>query len=217
MNQPIKRATFILMTGALLLASCAPAPVAPTLDPAEVQQQIQESVALTVAAQSVQTEQAQALIPESTNTPLPTQTEAGVLPTETPLPPTATPFVIVPATITPGAGGSAATAVVREYNCSVISQSPADNSYWKPNKDFDIRWTIVNTGTKAWPAGLDLKYFSGPSMATPTRVELPAMKPGDQFEVILDAVTPAKEGYHIMTWTIDGQFCYLYIAINVYK
>ena len=207
---------FILMAGILLLAACAPAPV-PTQDPAEIQQQIQEAVALTVAAQSAQTEQAQALLPDPTNTPLPTQTEVGVLPSPTDVPPTATPFVVVPPTTAPGTTSGAAAPVARDYACTVVNQSPLDNSYWKPNKDFDIVWIITNTGTKAWSAGLDLKYFSGPSMATPTRIELPALAPGDKYKVVLDAVTPSKEGYHIMTWTVEGQICYLYIAINVYK
>ncbi|NWG32805.1 MAG: hypothetical protein HXY42_00050 [Chloroflexi bacterium] len=212
----MKKNMITLTAVMLILAACAPAP-APTVDPAEVQRQVKEAVALTVAAQSAQTEQALALIPPPTNTPLPTQTEA-VPPSPTPELPTATPFVIVPSTQTPSVGGNTSSApVVRDYACEVINQSPADYTYWKPNKAFDLKWTIVNTGTKAWPAGLDLKYFSGPSMATPTRVELPAMKPGDQFEVILDAVTPSTVGYHVMTWTIDGQICFPFLAINVYK
>jgi hypothetical protein len=216
MNQSIKRMLFIFMAGMILLAACAPAPAAPTQDPAEVQKQIQDAVALTVSAQNAQTEQAQALIPEPTNTPLPTQTEAAA---PTPLLPTATPFVVVPPTSTSapaggGGGGSVAPAPL-EYDCTSRDRTPYDNTVFVPNKQFEIRWTIVNTGTKSWPAGMDIKYYSGPQMSTTTLLELPAMDPGDTYQVVIDAVTPTKRGFHVMTWVVEGQLCFPYVAINV--
>lgn len=87
-----KHVLFIIMAGIILLSACAPAPV-PTQDPAEIQQQIQDAVALTVAAQEA--EAAQAVVAEPTNTPLPTQTEVGPS-SPTPIIPTATPFTVVP-------------------------------------------------------------------------------------------------------------------------
>jgi len=217
MNQTIKRVSAFLLAGILLLAACAPAPAAPTQDPAEVQDQIQEAVALTVAAQDALTEQAQASIPDPTNTPLPTQTEAALLPSPTPVLPTATPFVVVPPTFTPvPAGGGGVVAPIRlEYDCTSRDRRPFDNTLFKPNKEFDIRWTIVNTGTKPWPAGKDVKYFSGPKMSPTTVVELPAMAPGDTHVVILDAFAPAARGFHVMTYVVEGALCYPYVAINV--
>jgi len=213
MNPSIKRISFLLMAGMILLAACAPAPAAPTQDPAEIQQQIQEAVALTVAAQNALTEQAQALIPEPTNTPLPTQTEAA---SPTPLLPTATPFVVVPPTSTsvPVSGGGGAPAKL-EYDCTSRDRRPFDNTVFKGNNEFDIRWTIVNTGTKSWPPGKDVKYYSGPKMSPTLIVELPAMDPGDSFEVILDAVAPTERGFHVMTYVVEGQLCFPYVAINV--
>lgn len=222
MNQTTKRVLFFLLAGSLLLAACAPAPAPATQDPAELQQQIQESVALTVAAQNAQTEQAQALIPEPTNTPLPTQTEVAILPTETALPlPTATPFVVVAPTLAPtlipntGSGGSGSVPVARDYACSITNQSPADNSTWKRNKDFDITWTLTNTGTKTWRKGLDLVFQSGTNFATTTFVELPAVAPGEKYKVVLDAVTPSKNGNYVMVWKLEGGFCLPAIAIKV--
>lgn len=214
--KPTTTKTLFSVTAVIfLLAACAPA-AAPTQDPAEVQKQIQESVALTVAAQSAATNEAQALIQPS-NTPLPTQTEA-VPPTPTLLLPTATPFEIVPPTLAPSSGGGGGSTVVKaDYACDAINRKPYDNQYFKPNAHFDIKWTIVNTGTKAWPAGYDLKYFSGPEMSTTNRIELPAMAPGDQFNVDLDGVAPSKQGFAVMTWTIDGQICFPYVAIIVEK
>lgn len=214
MNHPNKRMLFLLMAGILLLAACGPAP-APTQDPAEIQQQVQEAVALTVAAQAADAEQ-QALA-EPTNTPLPTQTEAGPA-TPTSILPTATPFVVVPPTIAPNTGGNGGGVVAPaklDYDCTSRDRRPYDNTYFKSNKEFDIKWTIVNTGTKSWPAGKDVKYFSGTQMSTTTFVELPAMAPGDTYEVILDAVAPKKQGFYVMTWTVEGQLCYPYVAIIV--
>ena len=214
MNQTNKRVLFIFMAGIILLAACVPAP-APTQDPAEVQQQIVDSVALTVAAQEAEAEEAQAVVAEPTNPPLPTQTEA-VPASPTPVAPTATPFTVVPPTLAPSSGGNGSVAVIPlEYDCISQEQRPYDNTYFKSNKEFDIRWTIVNTGTKPWPAGFDVKYFSGPQMSSTLLVELPAMEPGDTYEVILDAFAPQKEGFHVMTYIVEGQLCFPYVAINV--
>jgi hypothetical protein len=198
----------------LLLSACAPtAAPAATQDPALVQQLIEQSVELTVAAQNIQTLEAQALIPAATNTPLPTQTEAAsVLPT-------ATPFVIVPPTNTAvpvsGGGGGSLPVVKPDYDCTVTAQLPLDNAVYKPNKDFDINWTIVNTGAKTMQAGLDLKYLSGPLMTNVEFVELPALKPGESYKIILDAKSPKKEGLQVMTWVVEGKLCFPHIAIEV--
>lgn len=216
MYQSTKRAIFILMAGILLLAACAPAAPAPTQDPAEVEQQIQEAVVLTVAAQNAQQTQAAAALP--TNTPLPTQTEAGEA-TPTPLIPTATPFVVVPPTTAPstggGGGGGGGTTTKPEYSCDVIGQRPYDDTYFKPGDSFDVKWTIVNTGTKTWPAGKDLKYSNGPKMTASSVFELPEMKPGDQYSVNFDAVAPNEEGYQVMVWVLEGPVCYPYVRIIV--
>lgn len=205
-----KHVLFIIMAGIILLSACAPAPV-PTQDPAEIQQQIQDAVALTVAAQEA--EAAQAVVAEPTNTPLPTQTEVGPS-SPTPIIPTATPFTVVPPALAPSGGGSV-TVTPLDYDCTSRDQLPYDNTYFKSNKEFDIKWTIVNTGTKPWAAGKDVKYFSGPQMSTTTFAELPAMDPGDTYVVILDAFAPAIEGFHVMTWVVEGELCYPYVAIIV--
>jgi hypothetical protein len=216
-HQSTKRILFSVIAVIFLLTACAPAAPAATQDPALVQQLIEQSVALTVAAQSAQTQEAQALVADPTNTPLPTQTESAP---PAPSLPTATPFVIVPPTLAPvTGGGGGGTTVKPDFACDVIRQRPYDNTIFKPNDAFDLKWTIVNTGTRTWKAGLDLKYFSGPEM-TPANagpIQLPEMKPGDQFAVNLDAHAPDTEGFHVMTWTIEGQICYPYIAIYVEK
>jgi hypothetical protein len=208
----------ILMTAAawiVLLSACQP--TAPTQDASDLENQVATSVALTVAAQNAQTLAAIPPTVEATNTTLPTQTEAGV-PSPTPLAtltalPTATAFVI-PATSVSGGGGGTTRP---EYACDTIRRRPFDNTSFRPGDTFDIKWTIVNIGTRTMVAGLDLKYNSGTQMTSRTRVELPELKPGDQFAVDFDAVAPNREGTYIMTFLVEGQLCFPYVAIIVEK
>lgn len=222
MYPSIKRIPFLLLAVVIVLAACAPAPTAaPTQDPAIIQQLIEQSVALTLAAQNAQATEQQALIVPS-NTPLPTQTEA-VPDTPVPVLPTATPFVIVPPTNTVvvssggGGGGGGNPAVQPDYACSVIARSPADYTVFKPGEDFDIKWTIVNTGKKNIRDGADVKYSSGEDFALKNFVELPLLKPGEKHQVILDAEAPSKLGRYVMVWVVEGQLCFPYVAIEVKK
>lgn len=215
MNLSTKRILFSTVAIISLLAACAPA-AAPTADPAEIQNLIAESVALTVAAQNAQATVQQALIIPS-NTPLPTQTDVAAA-SPTPLVPTATPFVIVPPTSTvASSSGGGGTTGKPDFACDVIHQRPFDDTTFKPNDTFDVKWTIVNTGTKTWRAGLDLKYLSGPKMTATANIELPQMKPGDQFDVVLDATAPKDNGMQVMVWVLEGPICYPYVRIIVEK
>jgi hypothetical protein len=83
--------------------------------------------------------------------------------------------------------------------------------------EFDIKWTIVNTGTKTMRAGLDVKYNSGTKLTSTTFVELPELEPGEEATVDFDAVAPEKEGTYIMTFLVEGGLCYPYTAIIVEK
>lgn len=215
MIQTKKRLLFSALTVMVLLSACLPAPQ-PTQDPADVAKQVATAVALTVAAAQAQTEAAQ---PVPTNTTLPTQTDSAP-PSPTPIIPSATPFVIVPPTSTrpPSGGGGGAPAPKPALDCTPVNNKPRDNTVFKKGEEFDIRWTIVNTGTKTIPAKLDVKYFSGPKLmkvAADTFRELPEIKPGKSAVIIIDAVAPVEKGFHVMTWVVEGNLCYPYIAIIV--
>lgn len=208
-----------VMAVMVLLAACQP-PAAPTQSASDLENEVATIVALTVAAQNAQTQAAVSPTLEATNTTLPTQTEEGV-PSPTPLAtsttlPTAT-AIVIPATSVSGGGGGGGTTTQREFSCDTIRRRPFDNTSFRPGAKFDIKWTIVNTGTKTMVAGLDLKYNSGEQMTNRTRVELPELKPKAQFAVDFDAVAPSKEGTYIMTFVVEGQLCYPYVAIIVEK
>ena len=219
MTQTVKRILFFATAAIFLLSACLPQGQT-TPNPVDVANQVATSVALTISAAQARTEAAQ---PLATNTTLPTQTEA-VPPTATPLIPSATAFVIVPPTATVvvsggGGGGGGGPVVVPDYDCTPVNNRPRDLTVFKKGDEFDIKWTIVNTGKKTIPANLDIKYFSGTVlMKAPTdtfREFGVDLKPGESVTIIIDAVAPAAKGKHVMTWVAEGNMCYPYIAIVV--
>ena len=192
-----------------LLGACAPASAQPSGPSAEeIKAQISTSVALTVSAHK--TEQAALASPTllSTETSLPTPT-ASLFPTLTPFP-TTTPRPI---------GGGGAPSTPAPYACSVINKLPADNTVFKPNKDFDVKFRLMNVGTKKWEQGADLLFDSGANMLTAnTRYELPQVNPGKMVgPFVFDAKTPKKTGTYTMTFKVQGGLCYPYIKIIVKK
>jgi hypothetical protein len=204
--QAYRKLWLVFLAGALM-AACAPAQ--PGQSPEEIQAQIGTSVALTVAARDTQTAAAQ---PAATMTLTPTSVPF-LLPSLTPVFPSPTPFVIAPPSS--GGGGGGGTSPQAKYACNVVTR-PFDNTEYNPGENFAIKWTIINSGTETWVAGLDLIYFSGPHMASPEdTIELPKLKPNESYFVLLDGTAPNKKGFHVMTWKLQGGWCYPYIAIIV--
>ncbi len=205
----------VLIAFALLAAACLPGQ-----NSEQVQAQIETAVAETVAAQKqieefvAQTVAAQNALATPTETPPP-------LATITPFNfPTLTPFVtFTPVPINPSSGGGGGGgSYVADFSCDIIHQRPFDaEAIYSPGDDFDIKWTILNTGTKTWPAGYDVKYYSGPNFTTSgvTVVELPEMKPKAQYQIAFDAVAPMEKGHYVMTWVVEGQLCWPYTALDV--
>ena len=216
MTKPNLRFLFTAVAVIMVMTACFPAPQA-TPNPQDAANQVATAVALTISAAQAQTEAAQ---PLPTNTTLPTQTES-IPPTATPIIPTATPFVIVPPTVASssggGGGGGGGPVVKPALDCTPINNVPRDNTVFHKSEKFDIKWTLLNTGTKTIPAKLDVKYFSGPNMAPgQSPVELPSdIKPGKSYSFDLDGQAPDKKGFWVMTWVVEGNLCYPYVAIIV--
>ena len=209
-----KTIVFCALIMIFLLSACQPAQ--PTQNPGEIADQVSTSVALTVAAQNALTQSAPTLVPQATNTTLTTQTEVGAVPSPTLVLPTATAVVVVPATsVSSGSGGGSTSKP--DYACNPFPREPRDNTVFHPNDRFDIKWTIVNTGTKTMAKGLDLKYDDGPQLTGTTLIELPELEPGAQYVVNMDGVAPSKAGTYIMTFSVEGSLCFPYTAIKVEK
>lgn len=215
MKQSIRQILAISMAFIFLVGACAPAQV-PSPDPQEIVDLVATSVALTVASQNLDT--AEAAPPPATETPFPTATEVIVdTPTAVPALDTPTAIPLPSATAVSGSSTGGGTSAQQEYSCDIIRRRPHDNTVFKPNDRFDIKWTIINDGTKTMRAGLDLRYSNGDKLMGDTIVELPELKPGEQFQVAFDAVAPAKEGTYVMVYMVEGALCYPYTAIKVEK
>lgn len=215
MHSSTKKILFTVVALITLLSACSPA-AQPTQSAVDISNQVATAVALTMEVQnSIETHVAETVGPLPTNTMLPTQTAAVLVPpTETPTP------VVLPTSTTAsssGGGGGGGTTVKPDYACNPFPRKPRDNTIFKPNDSFDIQWTIVNTGKKTMQAGIDVRYNSGTKLTTTSYVELPELKPGDQYVVDFDAVAPDKEGTYIMTFIVEGGLCYPYTAIIVEK
>ena len=200
----------ILMTSLilpLLLAACMPAAAQPTGPSAEeVRAMVSTTVALTVSARETE------IVASWSPTPLPTETP---LPTPTLAFPSLTPFP----SSTPHYTGGGYLPTPSEYECVVLNKLPADNSLFKPKKDFDIRFYLRNSGTKRWDKGMDLLYHSGTNMLIGDPIyELPQVAPGGMVgPFVFDAKSPNKAGTFVMTFKVQGGFCYPYIRIIVKK
>lgn len=210
--------TFLL---AALIAACGPAAVASPAAPQAVQGQVETLVAQTMQAQQTQqavqdaiyTAVAQTLTAQPTATPLP--------PTATPLPtqplvlPTLTPVILPTFTSAPSGGGYVTPS---PYSCAVLNKTPADNTVFKPNKDFDVKFWLKNTGTRRWDAGTDLLFSHGTNMLTSNTIyELPndVLPGGKVGPFIFDAKSPNTEGTYVMVFKLQGGFCYPYVRIVV--
>lgn len=208
----MRKTMFILVTLALILTACLPGQspgdvqsqintaVAQTI---EARQQVEDSVAQTVAAQQPLS------TPTAEFTETPTETPP-VFPTFTPIIPTVTPLP------TNSPSSSSGTSYKPSYACYIINNKPKNNTEFNKNAKFDIKWTIVNTGTKTWPSGVDIKYFSGTQLTSTNRAEISKeMKTNDTYVINLDAVAPGKKGAYTMIWALDDQICYAYLTIIV--
>lgn len=209
----MRKMLFILAILVFLVAACLPAQNTQELD-ARVNTAVAETMVVENQIANSVAETVVALDPLAS--PTSETVDVSLTFTETP---TATPTPLVIDTFTPFPINPTATrkpVQQAKYSCNAILRKPADNTQYDAGVHFDIKWTIVNTGTNSWDAGMDVKYYSGPKMATTTRFEIPkVMNPGDTYEVNLDGIAPNKKGRQVMTWAVDGPMCFPYVAITV--
>jgi hypothetical protein len=212
----------LLLVAALLSLSFACGLLQPVPDTGPFPDQVATSVAQTLTALPTSS----SLPP--TSTPLPTATETAI-PTAT-SPPTSTPAPTATLTPTltplptPTASPTIDLAERHEYACEFIIQWPLVDIVFQRNEPFDLRWTLINTGTEQWEGGTYMEYQNGPRMTEIRYVELPRLQPGETEDVILNAVAPEDPGRQVMVWavfgpgtTVDSTYimCYPYIRFIV--
>ncbi len=238
----IRKTIFVAVTIAALLTACAPG-----LSTDQVQSLVQTSVAMTMQAQNqigtavALTVAAQA---QSQATATATPTEIPLAPASlTPVLPTPTTFAVAPPSGGGGGGGGGGSSVKPEQlSCDEpVSQVPQDNSratILKVGDTLDVKWTLLNRGTKTWPAywpfvlvgySVDSNNPANAGLTTSSVTFTPNLgfdvKPGKTITLSIQLTAPGSfEGntpIHITTqWAIDGdgsKFCKPFISIEVIR
>ena len=200
MNRRTPRPLIAFLAAMLLVLACeipvAPTPVIATPPRGSIETMIVETGA---AAQTQTlfaippTETVTATIPPTrtaTTTLTPTETVVIILPTTTPSP-----------TDTPGP-------IKVGDGCELISQDPPNNARLAPKMNFDMQWTLKNTGGEIWSAGdFDFEYVSGDKIYKSKRYDLPtSVEPGTEITLVVKMRTPEQKGVYSSTWALlSGQ------------
>jgi len=88
------------------------------------------------------------------------------------------------------------------YQCSIVSVSPSGSV--APKADFDVVWTVKNTGTETWDKGsFDYKYIDGSSMQRFKIYDFKqTVKPGETVKIVVDMTAPSSKGTYSANWAI---------------
>jgi len=182
-----------------------------------IRSQIEIPIRATQTAEAKLTSVAQTAVqPTSTDFPVPTPTttnnKASLQP---PIEPTASPS---PTNTT--APSSTATPIPA-YACATVNEQPQENSKLKREQRFKVSFTIVNTGTTAWPEDLVLNISSNPYGtvdASDFPMNVRSLQPGGSINMgPFDAKAPDKDGHYVIAFKLGDGLCWPYIAFDVGK
>jgi len=225
----IRRVTLWLVVGIVILGCASPVlltppPSGPTSKP------VGTIVVQTAAV--AQTQTARVLPPTwtATTTPLPTKS-LTITPT-----PTATVLFLFPTeTSLPGAffyedeetddeednSDFEKPVVVREWDCRIISKSPAKGTILSGGSSFRAIWTVENTGTQTWPKkGVDVVYHSGAHLheGTPYRDIPTTVGPGGKVTLTISMTAPKSPEEYSTRWSLrvgNRDFCSVKFILEV--
>jgi len=108
-------------------------------------------------------------------------------------------------------------------SCELVSQTPANNTTFAKNYDFDTIWTIKNTGTFDWlKTSVDFVYVNGTKMHKPAYgdtkdLPLDVVKNGS-ISLTVDMLSPATGGTYSETWALmngSNTICTMSVTIKV--
>jgi hypothetical protein len=194
-----------------ILASCSSPTPTPTLEPTvDVQptlNAVKTQSAQTVIAGLTQNAPTVTLTPTSSKTPT-----ATTVPSNTALPSATKTATFIPWTLTPTQSA---------WACTITSVTPAANTSFGPNADFDVNWVIKNTGLEKWLQNdIDIRYSSGTRLQkTVDVVDLKNdVASGESYTITIDMRAPANVGTYTTTWVVlkgDQVICSLPLTIIV--
>jgi len=190
-----------LIISALVMSACNGTPPEPTPD---------ANMIYTAAAQTVQAQLTQEALlnptatntPEPTNTPQPTSTLAGI------------PTLPLPGAVTPGSVQITLPAIATATRQAApvadkaewVTQSPADNTELPNDVDYDIVWTLKNTGTTTWTTDYIYRFYAGDTLHQKSSYKLPkTVAPGESVDLTVDGKTSGLKGEKTATWVITNK------------
>lgn len=141
-----------------------------------------------------------------------TPTFLYLLPTAT-LVPSETPIPAVGNLLVAGSGTAVKSIFTgRPWTCLVTGVSPAQNTVQKPNKEFNISWTLMNTGTKAWTNnGVDFVDNGGYGTIQRPIQDLPRIvASGSSISLTIRTLSPKRAGSFTIFWALqvgNNKFC----------
>jgi hypothetical protein len=119
------------------------------------------------------------------------------LPTQTPVPPSATPEpVIIPSATPPPSVASQNATLTPTPSCFnraefVKHLTISDNTAMEAGQNFTKEWRIKNTGTCIWTTDYTLVFFSGEEMGAPPTISLTnPVQPGETIDLQVAMVAP---------------------------
>ena len=201
-----------LFTAIVVMLACAPVlalSAPPTLD----RFSINTITAQTAAAAGTQTAILNPPTVTPSWTPPPTKT-----PTEVPSP-TVTFVFVLPTPTVPSPTLEPSQSDL-EYDCRIVSQSPANNSAFGSQAIFDARWRVANSGTNNWnDNSTDYRYTGGDRIHLQSIYDLPRSVPtGGEVDIVVNMQAPKNAGTYSTTWRIrvgKTEFCPMKLTIVV--
>ncbi|HNT55175.1 MAG TPA: NBR1-Ig-like domain-containing protein [Anaerolineaceae bacterium] len=186
-------------------------PLPPTVSAEDLQATV--NAAATISLQTIAANLTNTALALPTDTPEPSATptlrpSSTIIPSNTPPAVTATPLITRAPTRTHTPVQSptnTAQPTSEGYNCTLIAISPAIDTVIGAGNDFDVRWTIKNSGSQTWDSGdVDYRWFSGDKLHTGNDVYDLAVDvlPNGTIDIIIDVKAPTTVGTYGATWRL---------------
>lgn len=176
----------LLLLGALLIASCAPASAsAPTPDVSLIQTDAAQTVIANFTATALVWTATP--LPALSDTPAPVGTPTGV-PSVTPTLP----------------GGITATPTLCDdlsFDLTTVDVNVPDNTQMTAGQQFVKTWRVKNNGSCTWGAGYGLVYAGySDQMSGKAQPLSGVVGPGQEVEVSVQFIAPNKTGQYVSAW-----------------
>jgi hypothetical protein len=108
------------------------------------------------------------------------------------------------------------------YSCSLVKQSPADWVKMKSRQNFDMNWTVQNTGAVWYADSTKLSYVGGTKMQTrgDSFTLSSDVARGKKVKLSVDMTAPKNLGTYTTLWALyagNTRFCKVTLVLTVVR